>query len=274
MHTIPRKLLSQNFLHNRELARRLVRESSIGRTDTVLEIGPGKGVLTEPLLHQAGKVIAVEFDDQLYRELQRRFIALANFELHHADFLTFPLPDDPFKTFSNIPFRLTADILRKLLRSANAPVDSYLLVQREAAAKWMGNSLAGLLLQPWFNFTIECTIERNAFVPAPRIDVVLLRIRKREHPLVEAQDRETFENWLCYIFSRQKPYIVELVSHPTQMDVLQWVDLFQRFRQLQNPTVRRRIRNSANKLFAEQAKLEKIHRTRNDPNWKDLRTME
>ncbi len=73
MHSTQRKLYSQNYLLDRELARRLVRNSSIRQTDTVLEIGPGKGILTHALLERAGRVIAVELDPRLHRLLQSRF---------------------------------------------------------------------------------------------------------------------------------------------------------------------------------------------------------
>lgn len=268
MHATQRKLLSQNFILNQELARRLVRESSIGKADTVLEIGPGKGILTQDLLEQAGKVIAVELDPRLYSSLRFRFARASNLELHNSDFLIFPLPGCTYKTFSNIPFRITSEIIRKLLRAPNAPLDSYLVVQREAAAKWVGNTLASLMLQPWFTFAIQWQFHRTDFRPTPHVDVVLLRIAKREEPLIDEKYRTTFEDWLTYVFSRKKPHIVELPANPTQLSLAQWVDLFHLFTCTPDRSAQCHIKGCATKLLGEQTRLEKIHRTRNDPKWK------
>lgn len=268
MYSTRRKLFSQNYLLNQELVEKLVRDSSIGKADTVLEIGPGKGILTQALLEQAGKVVAVELDPRLYSSLRFRFARVPNLELHHSDFLTWPLPDCPYKVFSNIPFRITSDIIRKLLRAPNPPLDSYLVVQSEAAAKWAGNNLASLLLQPWFTFSIRWRFRRTDFVPIPQVDVVLLRIEKRENPLIEEQYRTTFEDWLAYVFSRKKPYIVNLQANPTQMSLAQWVDSFHHFTRTQDRSSQCCIKGSASMLFEQQTRLEKIHRTRNDPKWK------
>lgn len=268
MYSTQRKLYSQNWFLNQELVESLVRDSSIGKADTVLEIGPGKGIITQALIERAGKVIAVELDPRLYGSLRSRFARAPNLELHHSDFLAFPLPNYPYKTFSNIPFRITSDIIRKLLRSPNPPLDSYLILQKEAAAKWAGDSLVSLLLQPWFRFTILRELQRTDFVPVPRVDVVLMRIEKRARPLIEEQYRKTFEDWLTYVFSRKKPYVVKLRSNPTQIGLVEWIILFHDFIRVPDRTSQSWVRGSASKLFAEQAKLTKIHRTRKDPRWK------
>ncbi len=271
MHSSQRKLYSQNYLLNRELARSLVRASSIDKADTVLEIGPGKGILTQALLERAGKVIAVEIDPRLYRLLQTRFAHGPNLELHHSNFLSFPLPERPYKAFSNIPFRITSEIIRQLLHAPNPPVDSYLIVQKEAAAKWSGNTLASLLLQPWFRFTIEREFRRTDFAPAPHVDIALLRTEKRTPPLIPELQRKLFEDWLTYVFSRKKPHLFRLAANPTQLNVEQWAELFHRSLGDHNPFVLNCIRGSTDKSLSEQAKLEKIHRTRNDRTWRDYR---
>src|SRR5205809_456852 len=131
-----RQPLSQHFLWNRQLVDRLVRASSISPHDLVLEIGPGRGLLTQVLLQIAASVMAVELDDQLYRSLRKKLGHCPNLVLVQGDWLTMRLPQAPYKVFSNIPFRRTADIIRKLLNSDTPPTDCYLVLQAEAAAKY------------------------------------------------------------------------------------------------------------------------------------------
>src|ERR1700737_3441561 len=148
-----RERLSQNFLWNRRLVDWLVRSSSISPHDLVLEIGPGRGILTQALLQAAARVVAVEIDEKLCGSLRQRLGHYPNFVLIQDDCLALHLPLEPYKVFSNIPFGITGDIIRKLLQSDDAPADCYLLVQQEAAAKFLPsnqhNSLAALLYYPW-----------------------------------------------------------------------------------------------------------------------------
>src|SRR5689334_9002091 len=124
MYSLRRRVLSQNFLHNRKLTEKLVRLSSIGQNDTVLEIGPGKGIITEQLIHIARNIIAVELDTELYLYLRRRFArSLYKLNLVNKDFLRYRLPQSSYKVFANIPFSIEGKIIRKLLDAYNPPID-------------------------------------------------------------------------------------------------------------------------------------------------------
>ena len=114
-----RKLYSQNNLVNPKLVAKLIRLSSIDKKDAVLEIGSGKGIITSELVKTAEKVIAVELDEKLCLYLKTRFQNVNNFELHLENFLDFALPPYSYKVFSNIPFIITADVIRKLTSDKN-----------------------------------------------------------------------------------------------------------------------------------------------------------
>ena len=101
-----RKILSQNFLHNHKFVKFLVRQSSIGEKDLVLEIGPGRGIITNELLQIASQVIAIEKDTSLVFKSHPRL------NLIYGDFLEFTPPTHNYKVFSNIPFSITAEILK------------------------------------------------------------------------------------------------------------------------------------------------------------------
>src|SRR5687767_11452600 len=109
-----RNLLSQNFLHDRELVKRLIRDSSIGKNDLVIEIGPGDGIILRQLLHQAKKIIGIEIDFDLYNNLKRQYSNQENLNLYLGDILSFPVPRGPYKVFSNIPFAIEGGLIRKL----------------------------------------------------------------------------------------------------------------------------------------------------------------
>src|SRR6266851_5551476 len=101
-------LLGQNFLRDPHLARDLVDASTIRPVDTVVEIGPGHGMITAELARRAAKVIAIEKDPALVRRLRERFRALKNVRPVEADFLNYPIDESSYKIFANIPYNITA----------------------------------------------------------------------------------------------------------------------------------------------------------------------
>lgn len=117
-----RKILSQNFLYNQTLIESLIRQSSIGSKDVVLEIGAGKGFITKELCRKSQNVIAIELDNKLFLHLKQFIGNNSKLELHQVDFLKFPLPKTPYKVFANIPFSIEGEIIRKLLDSIHPPV--------------------------------------------------------------------------------------------------------------------------------------------------------
>src|SRR5262245_56130945 len=148
--------LAQNFLRSPKLARRLVRMSTIGPGDIVYEIGPGNGIITAVLASVARQVIAIEKDPELVHRLRERFRALGNVEIVEKDFLdyrfrirhsdsAFPLrlerqtPASEYKIFGNIPYNITAQILRKILYERSKIGEAYLIMQKEPAKKFSGS---------------------------------------------------------------------------------------------------------------------------------------
>lgn len=261
-----RQLLSQNFLHDRKLVAKLVRRSSIGKTDTVLEIGPGKGIITEALLEKAMRVVAVEIDSRLFEKLKTKFSQKKNLKLIQTDFLDFPLPKFPYKVFANLPFRISSDIVRRLLDAKCPPEESYLIVQKEAAEKLTGESLISVLYHPWFEFSIIHHFRRDDFAPRPGVDVVLLKIVKRINPLISDSQKREFQDFVSYVFSRKKPYVFKLTQNPSEIIPEKWLNIFGQFTKSVAREKRLIVKGAYNKTLADQQKLQKIHRTRQDKN--------
>ena len=242
--------LGQNFLVDRRLVSQLVAASTIGGTDVVLEIGPGRGALTEVLASRAGKVIAVEKDPCLYRALRGKLSGNRNVELHLGDFRHFRVPARNYRVFASIPFNMTARVVRTLLGRRNPPGDAWLIVQRESAEKFSGtcrSSLFSVLYGPWFTMRIVRDIPREAFSPVPAVAVVLLHIQRRALPLVEDRNAVLYRRFAMYGFSGWKPNLRiayrSIFSHAqwkrlsadlgfcanatcTQLTLAQWVGVF------------------------------------------------
>ena len=218
--------LAQNFLRSPKLVRRLVGMSTIAPTDTVFEIGPGNGIITAALANVARQVIAIEKDPALVRRLRERFRLLENVEIVEQDFLAYSFPTRPregalpsqtigqerrvseHKIFASIPYNITAQILRKLLSERLHLSEGYLILQKEAAQKFSGSpreTLFSILAKPFFEFQILSQLRRTDFWPVPRVDSVLLSIKRRSRPLIETQDAACYRDFVHYGFGRWKP---------------------------------------------------------------------
>lgn len=182
-----RKRLSQNFLADADIARRIVRSAGVGAGDLVLEIGPGDGMLTAQLLGVAGRVLAYEIDARYAARLQARYAHDPRIDCYHKDFRDAPLPDEPFGVVANVPFGSTTDIVRWCL-AARQLTSATLLTQREFARKHTGDygRWSKLTVTHWPTTTMHlgARIDRWHFRPVPRVDGALLHLRRRPDPLL------------------------------------------------------------------------------------------
>lgn len=283
---------SQNFLRSPALAERLVAASSISADDTVVEIGPGQGVLTRQLAARCRQVIAVEKDERLAGELSRSLGDTRNVVVYAADFLTLPLPATPYKVFANIPFNVTAEIVTKLTRGIpnrageRLPQDAYLVMQREAAERFAGRpreTLFSALLKPWFEPEVVHQFRAEDFVPLPRVSIVLMRFNKRGPPLVAAGEAQRYRDFVVHGFTAWKPTIraafeplfgrrcleaarrelgPSLNRKPSQVSFDQWLALYRCLRDGAPAGAWAEIDGAEQRLRERQSGLSKSHRTR------------
>ncbi|MGE5223588.1 MAG: ribosomal RNA small subunit methyltransferase A, partial [Omnitrophica WOR_2 bacterium] len=204
VHPQPSIHYSQNYLKAERLAAALLDKSSLGREDLVYEIGPGKGILTAQLARRCKQVIAIEKDPHLAAMLQRKFAGQPGVTIRSGDFLHDCPPIGPYKVFANIPFNITSAIVTRLVGTTHPPVDAFLIMQKEAAQVYLGRpneTLRALLLKPWFAVENVHHFRRSDFVPEPRVDVVMLRLRKRGPPLVCDKDQRLYRDFIVYSFT-------------------------------------------------------------------------
>lgn len=133
----PKKSLGQNFLIDKNIARKIVEAVSISKDDTVLEIGPGKGALTRLIAAKGAEVRAVEKDKHLFRALQVELASFSNLDLINGDFLEYELPNLAAitKIVGNIPYNLTSQIVSKLVDERSKIDCAVLMVQDEVAKR-------------------------------------------------------------------------------------------------------------------------------------------
>lgn len=201
------RILAQNFLRSSKLVRSLLDTSSIESDDIVYEIGPGRGIITAALAQIARRVIAIEKDQNLARQLCRRFQDVVNVEIIANDFLLYQIRDREYKIFANIPYNMTAGIVRKILYRPPVPSEAFLVMQKEAAEKFSGNpseTQFSILAKPLFDIRIVRELRRTDFEPVPNVDSVLLHIKKRHVSLVRNEDVFLYHRFVHYGFGTRK----------------------------------------------------------------------
>lgn len=271
---------SQNYLQDYLLVEYLLSRTSINSSDTVIEIGPGHGIITKALAKVCSHVIAIEKDTNLAQKLKsNRKVTIRN-----KDFLQFELPRSTYKIFANIPYTITSDIMRKILNTDTAPTDAYLVMQREAALKYLGQpftseTLTSLIYKAQFEFSLVHTFKPDDFKPVPKVISVLMRIQKKN----TVTDLHLFKEFVTHGFVQYKPNLEKAFADiftPTQFDQLsreglfskdvrvtdltfdQWVKIYEFFRTYLSPNIQRKVIGSIHKLEKIQKGLTKVHRTR------------
>nr|WP_246277892.1 ErmE/ErmH/ErmO/ErmR family 23S rRNA (adenine(2058)-N(6))-methyltransferase [Phytohabitans rumicis] len=176
-------MFSQTFLHDPGALDQVVRVARLSRTDLLLEVGAGDGRLTRALAAAAGRVVAYEVDPELVAAL----VAPDNVVRRHQDFLTARPPREPFAVVGNIPYALTAPIVRWCL-GAPALTSATLVTQLEYARKRTGDygrwSRVTVETWPAFHWGLAGRIPRHKFRPVPRVDSGILRLERRAVPLL------------------------------------------------------------------------------------------
>ena len=163
------------------IARRLVHEAGIHPTDLVLDIGAGLGAVTLPLAGTGARVIAIERDPWLARRLANRTADYPNVTVLTGDALAVPLPGRPYRVVANIPFAVTTALLRRLVASRLVAAD---LVVQLGAGRGLVSPVRREQLA-WhrrYAFSLGPRIPAHRFTPAPRVDAVVLRLRRHHRP--------------------------------------------------------------------------------------------
>ena len=174
-----RAILGQNFLINKGIVSKIINSEKIDN-ETIIEIGPGKGSLTEELIKKAKKVIAIEKDPALCLFLKEKFKDKNNLEIIEGDILKTEIKEKEYKIIANIPYYITSFFLRKTLESKNPPKAMVLMIQKEVAKKICSEPPKMNLLSVSVKFYSEPKIlfyvSKGSFSPRPKVDSAVIRI--------------------------------------------------------------------------------------------------
>ncbi len=196
----PRKSLGQNFLIDPAHLGKIVALAELTPADTVVEIGPGPGMLTRHLMQAAGRVVAVELDGNMVHLLRSELGHSANFTVVEADILQTDLSalvQPPYKVVANLPYYITSAVLRKLLETPAArPARIVVTVQKEVAQRIVAGpgemSLLAVSVQFYGRPTLAHTIPAGAFFPAPQVDSAVVRIDTYDQSPLAVTDVDHF----------------------------------------------------------------------------------
>lgn len=198
-----KKHLGQNFLKSPHVVGRMVASACIGPEDTVVEVGPGKGVLTEALLQTGATVIAFEKDADLIEQLAERFeqeIASKQLTLILEDVLLRPLEDPvlptQYKVVANIPYYITGELLRFFLSSQHQPTSMTLMVQKEVAERIVARdgkeSVLSLSVKVYGEPRYIENVPARYFTPTPKVDSAIIHINTNTTRLTTLEETTFF----------------------------------------------------------------------------------
>ena len=223
----PRKSLGQHFLHDSRVIQRIVDAADLSPADTVVEIGPGRGVLTRRLVQHAGNVIAIEIDQNLCQELPSRLDHPANLVSLMGDARKIDLPSlvsdhseaamPRYKVVGNLPYYAANPIIRRTLESSGPPSLALFMVQREVADSMTASPGSMGLLSVATQFYAQarqvCSVPPSAFRPQPKVHSAVIRLEIREEPAVKVDNREDFFEVVRAGFSAPRKQLHNSLSH-------------------------------------------------------------
>lgn len=191
----------QHFLHDSHIVEDVINAAMITSTDTVLDIGAGRGAISFPLARRAKKVIAVEYDEQLSGLLVQAQPQYTNLKVVHQDFLTYPLPKQPFCVVSNIPYAITTPILNRILNPQTSLVRGSLIIEAAAARRFTATPITNpviLAWRMWFLLEMGRRISRMHFSPPSRVDSAVLLVRRIQDAVVNPEFHFRFRAFATY----------------------------------------------------------------------------
>ncbi len=234
-----KKSLGQNFLRDEDVIERIFSVAEVKPDDWVVEVGPGTGALTEKLALRVEKLLAIELDHALVERLQKQFGQSKNVSILEGNILDIYLDDvlltagfseRPYKIIANIPYYITAPIIRTFLSLKHQPQSLTLMVQNEVAERLAAQpgsmSLLSVMAQYYAHVEKQFFVSKEAFEPVPKVDSAVISIvPKRPYDPEEdrrvfrlaragfAARRKTLANNLASTFSLPKEAVEEILEH-------------------------------------------------------------
>jgi len=224
----PRKRFGQHFLHDTRVLDAIVTALGPLSDRTVVEIGPGRGALTDRLVERAGRVVAIELDRDLAAHLRTRYAARTNVTIVEGDVLNTSLADaagGPYVLAGNVPYYITTPILFHALVRPRADVAVY-LVQKEVAERMAappGDKTYGALsvnVQSVAKVEIVRNVPPSAFNPPPTVDSAVVRLTPRSDPVIGEAFETRYRKFVQAAFGLRRKQLIRVVRTITGLDAV------------------------------------------------------
>ena len=208
-----RKKWGQNFLADRNLLDKIVRTINPKKSDSILEIGPGEGALTELIYPIVKEMVAIEIDPMLIEHLKNRE-TLKGLKIVHGDVLLQDIENLPVKNLvrviGNIPYNITSPIIFWLIEQLHFWDDAFIMMQKEVAERLsavVGTKAYGrftVVTGAYLNMEYCFTIPPDVFIPKPKVDSAIIRFTKKENPLISDEKYMRFNKLVSAAFSQRR----------------------------------------------------------------------
>ena len=208
-----RKKWGQNFLADRNLLDKIVRTIDPKKSDSILEIGPGEGALTELIYPIVKEMVAIEIDPMLIEHLKNRE-SLKGLNIVHGDVLLQDIESLPVKNLvrviGNIPYNITSPIIFWLIEQLYFWDDAFIMMQKEVAERLsavVGTKAYGrftVVTGAYLNMEYCFTIPPDVFIPKPKVDSAIIRFTKKENPLISDEKYMRFNKLVSAAFSQRR----------------------------------------------------------------------
>ena len=204
---------SQNFLHDKNLVLKLIDLANLDKDIKVLEIGPGKGIITNCLLDNDYKIKAIELDERLFNNLKESILN-KNLELINTDILEYVI-DEKCNVFSNIPFNITTTLLEKLLKDSNIN-NVYIIMQYEPFLRFSKYddylTYKYLLFNPFYNMDLLYKFKSSDFKPEPKARIIFAGFIKKNNPDISFIDMDLYLDFISYLFNKKSKLLFEKIE--------------------------------------------------------------
>ena len=208
-----RKKWGQNFLADRNLLEKIVRTIDPKKSDSILEIGPGEGALTELIFPKVKEMVAIEIDPMLIEHLKNRE-SLKGLNIVHGDVLLQDIENLPVKNLvrviGNITYNITSPIIFWLIEQLHFWDDAFIMMQKELAERLsavVGTKAYGrftVVTGAYLNMEYCFTIPPDVFIPKPKVDSAIIRFTKKENPLISDEKYMRFNKLVSAAFSQRR----------------------------------------------------------------------
>lgn len=211
----PKKSLGQNFLKDENIAQKIIAALEINPEDSILEIGPGTGVLTKYLVQSKAEVIAIEIDKKLSQQLKENFLAYQKFKILQGDFLKINLedfftPGKSWKVIGNLPYHITSPVLFKIFENNHFFDCCVFMMQKEVAQRIVSQpnckeyGILSIVSQFYAEVEKQFDVSRNVFFPIPKVTSSVVKWEFKKNKTLSKKEELVFRSLVKKVFSQRR----------------------------------------------------------------------